>query len=85
MGSLTITYESPGQAPVSVATVYDEGLLRQAARLAVEQAEREAKAVAAQDPIMGRLQVTEVTRLRAALSILVPGFAATRGGEKALQ
>jgi len=75
MGSLTITYQAPGQYPLSVATVEDEGLLRQAAQLAVEQAERHAEAAASEDPIMGMLQATEVRRLRAALSILVPGFA----------
>ena len=75
MGSLTITYQAPGQRPLSVATVEDEGLLRQAARLALEQAEQRATAVASEDPIMGMLQAAEVRRLRAALSILVPGFA----------
>ncbi len=75
MGSLTITYQAPGQRPLSVATVEDEGLLRQAAQLALEQAERHAAAVASEDPIMGMLQAAEVRRLRAALSILIPGFA----------
>jgi hypothetical protein len=74
MGSLTITYQAPGQQPLSVATVEDEGLLRQAARIAIEQAEQRAVAVAAEDPVMGMLQAAEVRRLRAALSILVPGF-----------
>jgi hypothetical protein len=73
MGSLTITYQAPGQRPLSVATVDDEGLLRQAAKLALEQAEQRAEA-ASEDPIMGMLQAAEVRRLRAALSILVPGF-----------
>jgi hypothetical protein len=75
MGSLTITYQAPGQRPLSVATVEDEGLLRQAAQLALEQAERRAAALASEDPIMGMLQAAELRRLRAALSILVPGFA----------
>ena len=74
MGSLTITYQAPGQRPLSVATVEDEGLLRQAAQLALKQAEQRAAAVAAEDPIMGMLQTAEVQRLRAALSILIPGF-----------
>lgn len=76
MGSLTITYQPPGQRPLSVATVEDEGLLLQAAHLALEQAEQRATADAAEDPIMGMLQAAEVRRLRVALSILVPGFAA---------
>jgi hypothetical protein len=76
MGSLTITYQAPGQRPLSVATVDDEGLLRQAAKLAIEQAEQRAKTVASEDPVMGMLQAAEVRRLRAALSILIPGFSA---------
>ena len=74
MGSLTITYQAPGQRPLSVATIEDEGLLRQAAVLALTQAQHRASAIAAEDPIMGRLQAAEVERLRATLSILVPGF-----------
>jgi hypothetical protein len=74
MGSLTITYQPPGQRPLSVATVEDEGLLRQAAVLALAQAERRAAATAAEDPIMGQLQAAEVERLRATLAILIPGF-----------
>jgi hypothetical protein len=74
MGSITITYQAPGQRPLSVATVEDEGLLRQAAQLALEQAERYAAAVAVEDPVMGWLQAAEVRRLRSALSIIVPGF-----------
>jgi hypothetical protein len=74
VGSLTITYQAPGQRPLSVATLEDEGLLRQAAQIAIEQAEDRAAAVAAEDPIMGMLQAAEVRRLRAALSILVPGL-----------
>jgi hypothetical protein len=74
MGSLTITYQPPGQRPLSVATVEDEGLLRQAAVLALAQAEGRAAAIAAEDPIMGQLQAAEVERLRATLAILIPGF-----------
>jgi len=74
MGSLTITYHPPGQRPLSVATVDDEGLLRQAAIVALAQAETRAAAIAAEDPIMGRLQAAEVDRLRATLAILIPGF-----------
>ena len=74
MGSLTITYQAPGQRPLSVATVEDQALLRQVAQLALQQAEQRAAAVAAEDPIMGMLQAAEVQRLRATLSILIPGF-----------
>jgi hypothetical protein len=75
MGSLTITYHAPGQRPLSVATVDDQALLRQVAHLALQQAEQRAAAVAAEDPIMGLLQAAEVHRLRATLSIIIPGFA----------
>jgi hypothetical protein len=73
MGSLTITYQSPGQRPMLVATIEDDDLLRKAAQLALFQAERRAAASAVADPVMGMLQAAEVRRLRAALSILVPG------------
>lgn len=72
---LTITYHVPGQRPLSVATVEDDVLLRQAAQLALEQAEQQAATAAVQDPVMGMLQAAEARRLRAALSILIPGFA----------
>lgn len=85
MGSLTITYQGPGQRPLSVATVEDEALLRRAAQLALEQAERNAAALAADDPIMGLLQAAEVRRLRAALSILDPGFASSSVGADDVQ
>lgn len=77
MGSLTITYQAPGQRPLSVATVEDEALLLEVARLALHQAEQRATAIALDDPVMGMLQTAEVRRLRATLSILVPGFAET--------
>jgi hypothetical protein len=74
MGSLTITYQPPGQRPLSVATVQDEGLLRQTAILALAQAEQHAAEIGAEDPIMGRLHAAEVERLRTTLAILIPGF-----------
>jgi hypothetical protein len=85
MGSLTITYQAPGQQPMFVATVEDAGLLRQAAHLAIEQAEQRATAVAAEDPVMGLLQAAEVRRLHAALSILVPGFSVPRSAPNDVQ
>jgi hypothetical protein len=85
MGSLTITYQAPGQRPLSVATIEDDGLLRKAAQLALVQAERRAAASAVDDPVMGMLQAAEVRRLRAALSILVPGFDAPSDLNAALQ
>ena len=77
MGSITITYQAPGQRPLSIATVEDEVLLKEAAKLALEQAEQQAAAAASDDPIMGMLQAAEVRRLREALSILVPGLRAS--------
>jgi hypothetical protein len=77
MGSLTITYQAPGQRPLSIATVEDATLLKQAAQLALEQAEQHAAVAAADDPIMGMLQAAELRRLREALSILVPGLRAS--------
>jgi hypothetical protein len=74
MIQLAITYTQPGERPLSVAIIDDEELLRRAAQLALDQAERRAAALASEDPIMGRLQAAEVRRLRAALSILIPGF-----------
>lgn len=85
LGALTITYQAPGQSPLSVATVEDEDLLRQAAHIALKQAEQRAAAVASEDPIMGMLQTAEVRRLRAALAILVPGFDALATGPDPLQ
>jgi hypothetical protein len=85
IGSLTITYQAPGQRPLSVATVDDDGLLRQVAQLAIEQAEQRAAVVAAEDPVMGMLQAAEVRRLRAALAILVPRFGITPIAEENLQ
>jgi hypothetical protein len=76
MGCLTITYQAPGQRPLSVATIEDAELLKQAARIAIEQAELRAAAIAAEDPVMGMLQAAEVHRLRSALEIIVPGFSA---------
>jgi hypothetical protein len=85
MGTLTITYQAPGQRPLSVATVEDETLLRQAAHVAIEQAEQRAAAVTAEDPVMGMLQAAEVHRLRLALEIIVPGFSAQYNRTESLQ
>jgi hypothetical protein len=85
MGSLTITYLGTGQRPLSVATIEDEALLHRAGQLALRQAEERAVALAAEDPIMGLLQATEVRRLRAALSILIPGFDATTNTSEGVQ
>jgi hypothetical protein len=74
MGALTITYQAPGQLPLSVVTVEDEGLLKQAGIVALRQAEQRAAEIATEDPVMGRLQAAEVERLRVTLAVLIPGF-----------
>jgi len=79
MGSLIIAYQILGQPAQSVVTVNDPHLLRAAACVALEEAQQKADNLAAEDPVLGRLQAAEVARLRAALQILVPGFdSATR-------
>jgi hypothetical protein len=78
MGSLVIAYQIPGQPAQSVVTVNDPHLLRAAARVAFEEAQQKADRLAAEDPVLGRLQAAEVSRLRAALDILVPGFDSPR-------
>jgi hypothetical protein len=75
MGALIIAYTGPGtRGPLSVATIHDPELLRQAAVLAINEAQRRALRIAGSDPVMARLQEAEVHRLIAALSILVPGL-----------
>ena len=73
--ALTISYIQAGRAPVAIATVDDDTLLREVAILAIRQARSDAEAAAEEDPLMGRLQETEVARLAAALELLIPGFA----------
>lgn len=85
MVAIAITYTAPGLGVRSVATIEDQGLLRQAAQLALEQAEQRAAAAASEDPIMGMLHSAEVRRLYAALSILVPGFGVTPTAAEDLQ
>ena len=75
MGSLIIAFSSPGQKPLSVATVDDPELLRRAASVAILAAEQRVAALATSDPVRARLQDAEVQRLRTALEILVPGLA----------
>ena len=74
MGSLVIAYQVPGQPAQSVVTVNDPFLLQAAARAALKEAQEKADELAAEDPVLGRLQTAEVTRLQEALKILVPGF-----------
>ena len=74
MGSLVIAYQIPGQPAQSVVTVNDRHLLLAAARAALEEAQQKTDELAAEDPVLGRLQAAEVARLRTALELLVPGF-----------
>jgi hypothetical protein len=84
MTQLAICYTQPGQRPQYVALVEDERLLRRAAQLAVEQAEFRAAAVSSDDTAR-RLHAVEVGRLRAALTVLVPGFSDSSNTESAIQ
>jgi hypothetical protein len=76
MGSLIIAFHAPGRKPVSVASINDSSLLKAAALIAIEQAEQRATDVSPEDPILGALQRVEVARLRASLSVLIPGLMA---------
>jgi hypothetical protein len=77
MGSLIIAFNSPGKRPLSIATIEDPELLLSAARLAIRQAEERVASFAESDPVMALLQAAEVSRLRTALEVLVPGLAET--------
>ena len=70
--SLIIAYQAPGKAPLSVATIYDSELLRQAAFCAIEEAEQRAREFTGANPILARLQAAELDRLFAALRVLIP-------------
>ena len=74
MTSLIIAFEEPGSKPLSVAVVRDADLLHRAAMVAIEQAEREAAEIAKANPTLGKLRAADVTRLRAALEVLIPGL-----------
>jgi len=72
--ALIIAFEEPGRKPLSVASVHDQELLRQAATVALEEAEREAAAVARESPTLGKLRAAEVVRLRTTLATLIPSL-----------
>ena len=75
MIQLAICYTRPGKKPQYVCLLQDAELIRQAAHVAVEQAESRA-AAAGKDRVMARLEAAEVQRLRTSLEVLIPGFAA---------
>ena len=72
MGRVMIVFNSPGQKPMSIATIEDAELLRWAAKLAIQEAEERAASASQLDPVMALLQAAEVVRLRTALDVLVP-------------
>jgi hypothetical protein len=72
MATLIIAFEAPGKQPLSVATIHDPQLLRQAAFCALVEAEHRAEALVGTNPILARLQAAELQRLLSALQILVP-------------
>ena len=74
IAGLTITYEGSDGQSLAVATVRNEDLLWQAARIALKEAEESVKTAAREDPLMGELQAAEAQRLRTTLAVLIPGF-----------
>ena len=74
MGSLVIAYNVPGKRPLTVAVVDDPHLLQEVACAAIAQAEKKVALAAQSDPMMGRLQAAEISRLRSVLGLLVPGL-----------
>ena len=69
---LAILYAPEGQKPLSIARVYDRGLLSAAADKAIQEAEATASELMEDDPTLGALQLEEANKLRRALSILLP-------------
>lgn len=69
---LAILYAPEGQKPLSIARVYDRGLLSAAANRAICEAEAEADQLMDEDPTLGTLQREEANKLRRVLSLLLP-------------
>jgi hypothetical protein len=71
MFSLSIVYTPRGGRPLSVARISDHELLRDAAALALEEAQRTSKLLSATDPILGVIQAEEAAKLRRVLGALL--------------
>jgi hypothetical protein len=71
MFSLSIVYTPPGGRPLSVAHISDRALLRNAAVVALEEAERTTKSLCTIDAILGVIQAEESAKLRRVLTALL--------------
>ncbi len=71
MFSLAIVYTPPRGRPLSVARISDRTLLREAAAVALSEAERETKTLLAADRILGMVQAEETAKLRRVLNLLL--------------
>jgi hypothetical protein len=69
--SLSIVYTPQGGRPLSVARISNRELLRDAAALALEEAQRTSKLLRASDPILGVIQTEESEKLRRVLEALL--------------
>jgi hypothetical protein len=69
---LYITLEPAEGKPVTLARVSDRSLLTGAARTAIREAEEKVELMAAEDEVLGTLQLQEAGRLRKALELVIP-------------
>jgi hypothetical protein len=74
---LYITLEPDHGKPVTLARVNDRALLASAAAAALDEAVRMVDQMAAEDPLLGELQRQEVSRLRKAIDLVLPGTCTT--------
>jgi hypothetical protein len=70
MFSLAIVYRSAAGRPLSVATIEDPRLLEEAATLALREAYDKADHISTADPVLGRIQREEASKLKRVLSAL---------------
>lgn len=77
--SLAITFRPEGGTPITIARTADRGLLREAARAAISEADRRAEEIAQEDAVFGELQRQESARIRKALETVVPELCGAAG------
>ena len=65
-----IIYEKPDCAPLCIAKISDRGLLADASRMAIEEAQREAEELREKDTVLGEIQRHELAKLRCVLDLL---------------
>jgi hypothetical protein len=68
MFRVAIIYEKPGCSSPSIAKIFDRAFLAEAARLAIQEAEQAADNL--EDPVLHRVQIEEVGKLRRVLELL---------------